>query len=158
MADIVVDDSTLNLKLGKLEPEVHDALVVACTIDAGELLGRMQSLASGDLVQVRSGKFVKSFKASVRQRQNRVQATVGSKSPIAHILEGGASIPAHDILPKDKQALLMRMRTGNIFAARVKSPGGKIDARMVVHTAFDQMKSDIEADLIQAGKGAAANL
>lgn len=156
--EIVVDSSKLDYRLGKLEPAVHDALLLAVTVDAGDLLGRMQSEASGDLVQVRTGKFRKSFKASVRQRENKVQATVGSRSPIAHILEGGANIPPHDILPKNAHALLMQVRGGKIFAAKVKSPGGKIDARMIVQTAWDQMKSNIEADLIQAGRGGAASV
>jgi len=155
--EVVIDRTRLDYRLGRLEPAVHDALVLAVTIDAGDLLGRMQSLAGGDLVQVRTGKFRKSFKASVRQRPNKVQATVGSKSPLAHILEGGANIPAHDILPKNKQALLMQMASGKMFAARVHSPGGKIDPKMVVHTAFDQMRGSIEADLIEAGHAGAAS-
>lgn len=156
--EIVVDASKLNLRLDKLEPEVHDALVVVVTLDAGELLGRMQSLASGDLVQVRTGKYLKSFKASVRQRKNRVQATVGTKSPLAHILEAGATIPPHEILPKNTRALLMMARSGQVFASRVKSPGGKIDARRVVGTAFDEMKAAIEADLTDAARNGAANI
>ena len=72
MAEIVVDSSKLDLRMGKLEPAVHDELLLTVTIDAGDLLGRMQSLAGGDLVQVRTGKFRKSFKeigrASCRER------------------------------------------------------------------------------------------
>lgn len=157
--EIVVDSSRMNIRLGKLEPAVHDALVVAVTIDAGELLGEMQSLASGDLVQVRTGKFLKSFKASVRQRQNRVSATVGTKSPLAHILEGGAKIPAHDIVPSKARALLFMARAGGqTFAAKVRSPGGTIGARRIVETAFDNMKDYIREDLMDAAHTGAASV
>lgn len=155
MADILVDDSKLNLRLGKLEPEVRDALVVVVRRDADELRAAMRSLASGDLVQVRTGKFVKSFRRRVRKSKNRVKATVGTKSPLAHILEGGASIPPHLIAPKNAHALLLRARTGLVFSAKVQSPGGKIAARRIVETAFENMKDQIESDLIAAGKSGA---
>jgi hypothetical protein len=158
MADVSIDHSKLDVRLGKLEPQMRDALVVVVRRDADELRAEMRSLASGDLVQVRTGKFVKSFRRRVRKSKNRVKATVGTKSPLAHILEGGASIPPHLIAPKNAHALLLRARTGEIFAAKVQSPGGKIAARPIVETAFNDMKGQIESDLISAGKSAAREI
>src|SRR5689334_21646610 len=116
--DVVIDHSKLDVRLGKLEPEMRDALVVVVRRDADELRAEMRSLASGDMVQVRTGKFVKSFRRRVLKSKNRVNATVGTKSSLAHILEGGASIPPHLIVPKNAPALLVRARAGEIFAAK----------------------------------------
>ena len=151
MPEIVqVDHSKLDLRLGKLEPAVHDALLVAVTLDAGELQGRVESLVSGELVQIRTGKFVKSIKVSVRQSANRVTGRVYSKDPVAHILEGGARIPPHRIDPSAAHALLLQVRSGQVFAAHVQSPGAKIGPRWIFRQAFDEMKPTIESDLRQA--------
>lgn len=159
MADDVVevDSSRLNLRLGKLQPAVHDALLVAVTLDAGELQGLAQSKASGELLQVRTGKFVKSIKASVRQSANRVSGSVYSNDPRALIFEWGGTTGPHEIAAKNAQALLIQMRGGTVFARRVQHPGGKYEPRQIIHTAFDEMKGGIESDLKDAVLGAIPN-
>lgn len=152
--EIKVDSSKLDLRLGKLQPAVHDALVVAVTLDAGELQGRAQSKASGDLLQVRSGKFVKSIKAGIRQSADRVTGRVYSRDPRAHLFEYGGKTKPHVIEPTAARALLLQVRGGTRFAARVQHPGGKYDARQIIHSAFGEMKAGIAEDLVNAARGA----
>jgi hypothetical protein len=154
MADIEVDASKLNLRLDKLAPAVHDALLVAVTLDAGELQGRAVSKASGDLLQVRSGKFVKSIKVSVRQSATRVTGRVYSRDPRAGLFEYGGTTRPHEIVAKNAHALLLQMRGGTRFAAKVQHPGGKYAARDIIHSAFDEMKGDIAGDLTDAVRSA----
>jgi hypothetical protein len=152
--DIEVDASKANLRLEAMPPAVHDALVVAVTLAAGELEGRAQSKASGDLLQVRTGRFVKSIKASVSARANSVTGRVYSRDRRAALFEYGGRTPAHEIEPKRAKALLVRMRSGTVFAARVQHPGGAYSARNIIHSAFEEMRPEIIGDLEEAARGA----
>jgi hypothetical protein len=155
MAEVGVDvnDSKLNIRLDALAPAVHDALVVAVTLDSGELLGRVQEYAS-QMFQVRTGRFVNSFKVGLRQSKNHVTGRVYSRDPRASLFEWGGTTPPHDIAPKTAQALLLQVRGGQKFAAVVHHPGGKYRRTEILHTAFDDMKSQIRGDLDAAVKGA----
>lgn len=155
--DVQVDASRATLRLEEMSPEVRDALIVAVTLAAGELEGSARSKASGDLLQVRTGKFVKSIKAGVRTSGNRITGRVYSKDPRAGLFEYGGTTPPHEIAPKNAQALLMQVRGGSVFAARVQHPGGKYQARHIIHSAFDEMKTDIVANMEQAVEGASAS-
>jgi hypothetical protein len=154
IAAVVVNSSKIDLKLKAMPQAAHDALVVTVTLDAGEVQGAAQSNASGGLLQSRSGKFVKSIKASVRQSKKRVFARVYSRDPRAALFEWGGTTGPHDILPKDAHALLLRTQSGNVFAAAVRHPGGHYGPRHIIHSAFDELKSAIEANLEAAVGGA----
>jgi len=73
--DVQVDSSRANLRLEEMQDEVRDALIVAVTLAAGELEGAAQK-ASGDLLQVRTGKFVRSIKAGTRTGKTFVTGRV----------------------------------------------------------------------------------
>jgi hypothetical protein len=143
---ITMNTSKLDLRLEQMPQEVHDALVLAVTLDAGELQGAAQARAE-ELLQVRSGKFVRSIKAGVRQREGHVTGRVSSKDPRAGLFEWGGHTPPHEIAAKNAQALLLQMQSGTRFAAHVDHPGGEYKALQILQGAFDEMKSDIAADL-----------
>ena len=109
--DVQVDASRAALRLEEMSPEVRDALIVAVTLAAGELEGSARSKASGDLLQVRTGKFVKSIKAGVRTSGNRITGRVYSKDPRAGLFE--ACLPVSVGLPD--------------VAASTRSPGSSFD-------------------------------
>ncbi len=148
--DVQVDASRANLRLEEMSPEVRDALIVAVTLAAGELEGSARSKASGDLLQVRTGKFVKSIKAGVSTGKNSITGRVYSKDVRAHLFEFGGTTPPHDIEPKNAKALLLQMRGGNVFAASVHHPGGVYEARNIIHSAFDEMRAEIVENLEKA--------
>lgn len=150
MFNVQVDASRANLRLEEMPEEVRDALIVAVTLAAGELEGAAQSKASGDLLQVRTGKFVRSIKAGVRTGKNSVTGRVYSNDVRAHLFEFGGTTPPHEIAPKNAKALLLQMRGGTVFATSVHHPGSRYEARNIIHSAFDEMKSAIVEDLERA--------
>lgn len=152
---VEVNASKANLRLQQMTPEAKDALILAVTLAAGELQGAAQSNASGALLQVRRGKFVKSIKAGIRTGGNSVTGRVYSKDVRAHLFEYGGNTPAHDIAPKTAKALLLRMRGADGFAALVHHPGGAYAARNIIHSAFDEMRPEIIEQLEAAVTGAA---
>jgi hypothetical protein len=79
-------------------------------------------------------------------------ATVGSYAPHAHLIESGATLPAHQIMPNAKQALHFLMGAGDVFARAVRFPGGTIKAQHPVHSAFGEMKDEIAARLREAAE------
>src|ERR1700728_800462 len=109
-----------------------------------------RSKASGDLLQVRTGKFVRSIKAGIRTGKTSVTGRVYSNDPRAQLFEFGGTTPPHDIAPKNAKALLLQMRGGTVFAASVHHPGGKYEARNIIHSAFDEMKAEIVDSLERA--------
>jgi len=150
MFDVQVDASRANLRLEEMPEEVRDALIVAVTLAAGELEGAAQSKASGDLLQVRTGRFVRSIKAGIRTGKTSVTGRVYSNDPRARLFEFGGTTPPHDIAPKNTKALLLKMRGGTVFAASVHHPGGKYEARNIIYSAFDEMKPEIVENLERA--------
>ena len=156
--EITVDSSKLDLRLKEMPQQVHDALVVAVTLDAGELQGEAQSLAE-QVLRVRSGKFVGSIKSSVRENENHITGRVYSNAPQANLFEYGGTTPPHDIEPNTARALAFLASNGGLmFAASVHHPGGKYRALEILHTAFDTLKSDIAADLTAAVDTATAGV
>lgn len=149
-----IETSKIEAKLDAIPPAVHDALVIAVTLDAGEVQGAAQSLASGDLLQVRTGKFVKSIKSGVKQNKNSVTGRVYSRDVRAGLFEWGGHTPPHLIEPSSKLALLFDMRGGKVFARRVNFPGGTYTARQIIHTALDEFRDTIADDLRTAALGA----
>jgi len=154
--NVEVDASKANLRLQEMPVDARDNLIVAVTLLTGELQGAARSKASGDLLQVRRGKFVKSIKAGVRTAKNSITGRVYSKDVRAHLFEYGGKTPAHDIEPKNAKALLLQMRGGTLFAARVHHPGGVYQALEIIHSAFDEMKPEIVANLEKAVHEAAS--
>lgn len=150
-------------RLGKLPDDVLAELKTEARARAATLRAAARAKASGDVLKVRTGAYVKSIRTSVRTSKKGVKGRLYSKSPLANILEGGATIPAHVIEPKNANALAFIAGYGmygvsQVFAARVMDPGGKISPRSVIFSTFREEKSDIEQGLRDAVKrGTQAN-
>jgi hypothetical protein len=146
---VEIKHDRLDVRLGKVEPGVLKALRGTIeTLDA-ELVNAAKALAP-----VRSGKYRESIKGSVRSSRNSVVGKVYSNSPLAHIEESGAHIPAHDILPKIEHALHFGGSAGDVFAARVHSPGAVLPAKHVIEGAFENMQGQIRSEIEQAARAA----
>lgn len=154
--EVKVKSDRIMLRLETLPNNVRNRLKTVAKDLELELLGRAKSRASGEALQVKSGKFVKSIKGSVRSSTRRVSGKVYSKDPRAALFEYGGSTPARDILPSATKAMAFMMTSGQVFAAIVHRPVVHYDARRIIGGAFDEMKGDIQAELAGAVRDGAA--
>lgn len=152
---VSVDDSKAKLKFAVLPDATRSALFTASQGLEQALLFRARELASGGAVNVRSGAYLRSIRGTTRQGKNSVTATTRSNSPLAAIIEHGAQIGAHDILPDTAQALHFGGSAGEVFAAIVHHPAVTLPARPVIEGAFDEMRDDIVSTLEDTARAAA---
>lgn len=133
-----------------------------------ELVARARAKAEGDVLQVRSGKFVDSIHGDVvlenpdahrslagmfaagGTTHEGVFAEVLSDDPIAHVLEYGATIPPHEIDVSTAHALRFFGHEGVVFAASVAFPGAEIPPHSTIHAAFVEMEDEIVEKLESA--------
>src|SRR5262249_19960718 len=119
MFDVKVNIDKGVARLGKLPDQVRDALRNEARELATELQSRAKSNA-GEYFHVRTGRYQRSIRKSVRTNAKGVVGKVFSKSPVAHILEKGAVRPAHEIAAKNVRALhFIASGGGETFAAHV---------------------------------------
>jgi Bacteriophage HK97-gp10, putative tail-component len=149
--DVKISNDRAFLKLDKVEPATLDELREAALSIKTRLVALAKSAAP-----VRTGAYRKSIRGSVRKSTHGVKGKVFSSSRLAHIIEGGAVIPAHDIRPSEALALHFGGGAGEVFAARVHSPGATLRAQQVIENAFEEMQQDIVAELTAAAKRGAA--
>lgn len=123
MFDVSVDVNRAVRRLDNMPPAVRDALALVVTQWTGELLGRAESLASGDVLQVRTGKFVHSIRAGTSVTDRRVTGRISSKAEQAGIFEFGGKTGPHAISPQSARALAMAIGGATVFAAHVAHPG-----------------------------------
>lgn len=158
MFDIVVKSDSVMALLDTISPRVHDALLPSITADANSILSRARALASGDVLQERSGKYVKSIKMKVYDSKKRVYAKVFSRDPRAGLFEWGGSTPARNILPNAAQAMAFMGSAGQVFAKIVHRPIVQYAPHPVINRAFEEMKSDVQMDIEKAGFAAALDI
>jgi len=152
---IVVDDTKARLKFDVLPDEVKSALFVKARDLQHTLLSVVRARASGGLVNVKTGEYLRSIRGTTRQGKASVTSTIRSKSPLASIIEHGANIGAHDILPNAAKALHFSGGAGDVFAAVVHHPAVILPPKPVIEGAFDEMKDQIVADLSSTARDAA---
>jgi len=158
MFEVKVDSSKALLKLDSFTKSVHDALDLYVTLEAGELLGRVQELAGGSVLKVITGKYLKSIKTSFRVTEKSITAKIYSKDPRAGLFEWGGTTPARDIYPNTAKAMAFLRGVGELFAAHVKRPVITYKPHPTIHAAFDEMKQEIESGLIRTVDDAASAL
>ena len=155
--DVKVDTSKVRLRLDVMPDRVREALRDITRTLANELLARVQSLTP-----VKTGLLEASERAVVRVSKTRVSGTVNvSKSAkgqrgIAAILEGGADVPAHEILPDAKSALSFVVNGKQAFAAVVHHPADKVPASRMFEQAFGEMEGEIVSEMEETVKNAAS--
>ena len=112
-----------------------------------EAVNYARTLASGPLVNVRSGRYLKSLKGSVSSGQKTVTGKIYSRDPVAHLIESGATRKAREILPNTKQALSFMLGGRRVFARAVHHPGSKMPAKHLLQQTIDDMQPDIFKEL-----------
>lgn len=144
MYDVTVNVDRALARLGRMPDAIRASLKSEINTLSVDLRDKSRGLA-GALFQVRSGKFVKSIKKSVRSSKTAVLGKVYSSDPVAHLLERG--VRPHDIRPKQgTKALAFMGRFGEV----VHHPGFK--GHTIINAAYQGMKDDITAGIIQAVK------
>jgi hypothetical protein len=134
--------------LGELNEASRAALIDVLLQLEDQVVTRARALASGEVLQVRSGRFVGSIQGDVTESATGVIADVYSRDPKAGILEYGGHIPPHEIDPNTAHALRFLGRAGGAtFAARVHSPGATIAPHPTIDAAYDEMRSRIYQDI-----------
>jgi hypothetical protein len=150
MLDIQVKIDKGIARLGKMPDSVRAALKVETNALATELRDKARANA-GSFFQVRTGKFLKSIKKSVRTSQKSVIGKVYSKDKVAHLLERG--VKPHDIRPKNAKALAFL----GVYAEMIHHPGFR--GHTIINAAYQDMKSEINEGLAKAVRdGVAADV
>jgi hypothetical protein len=150
---VYVDAQEVKLKLTELPPKALDAAEGAANELEQELLSRAQGLASGAVLQVRSGKYLAAIKGDVSRTTETVKGRVYSRDPRVDLFEYGGSTGPHDIEASNAQALVLQVRGGTIFRKSVHHPGGDYGRSAlgagsrgkysVLFTALDAMRAEI---------------
>ncbi len=141
--DVALDADKAKQHLQRLPDAVRAELVTEAEFLDGELVARARLLASGDLVNVRSGRYVRSIKGRVTSTRTVVTGKAYSRAPEAHLIETGAVRGPRDILPNAAQAMTFVLGGHRVFAKRVHHPGSVMRGRYVLHTALDEMRVEI---------------
>jgi hypothetical protein len=149
--DVKIDDRA-SAKLAGVDGALRGRLLDIAQVLAKALVANARAKASGDLLKVRTGRYVASIHGSARKTDTGVSASVTSSSPLATIFERGAVVPAHDILPNVAQALRFLDDAGAVYAKVVHDPGAVITPKPAIHRAFDDMRGDIVDGLSAAAR------
>jgi hypothetical protein len=142
---VEVDYRRAVVRLDSIEPDVRAALLDTATAFELALVERIK-----EKTPVRTGKMRSRVRGRVRSNKRSVLATVGSYAPHAHLIEGGATLPARDILPNAKMAMRFLMGSAEVFAKRIRFPGATVPAQHPVHSAFGEMKDEIASGMKDA--------
>lgn len=150
-----VDETILQLQT--MMPEVRKALEVTIGNAVKGVQDQARALASGDVLQSRSGRYVNSIKSDMVSNDSGVFGHVFSDDPRADLFEYGGSTPARDILPNVAQVLrfagspmlasLSLGTVGMVFAAVVHRPVVQYQKRSVIDAAFDAARTDVEVKI-----------
>lgn len=149
---VVADDATP--ALAQVGDAVQRNLANASDVLAASLLTTARALASGGMVEARSGHYLESLHVETTSHDDGVDVTLSSNSPLAHLIEHGVRVPAHDILPSASEVLRFDGGVGEVFAKVVHVPQTTIPARPVLHTALDMMSGRIVDGLGDAAQRA----
>lgn len=147
MFDLTVKIDRALLRMGKMPDSIRNALKAEVDALATKVRDKAKANA-GTFFQVRTGKYLKSIKKSVRSNKTSVIGKVFSNDPVAHLLEKG--VKPHDIRAKNVKALAF---LGGTFAVEVHHPGFR--GHTVINSAFQDMVGEIQTGLDQAVKDGA---
>jgi hypothetical protein len=164
---VFVDTSKVKLRFDRLPEDVLGRLSSTAQSLDDELLAKARGLASGSVLQVKTGKYLSHIKGSVRTRKSGVTGRVWVTDPRANLFEFGGKTKPHDIEPNSAQALLLQVAGGKIFAAEVHHPGGDFGRESfgagsqgkhsVVQVAYNEMRGEIFSRMYDAAfEGVAA--
>lgn len=157
---VYVDTAKTRLRFDRLPKDVIARLSAEAQRLADDLLAKTQGLASGAVLQVRSGKYVSALHDRVRTKETGVYASVFSRDPRVNLFEFGGKTAPHEIATKTAGALVLQVSGGQIFRGAVHHPGGDYGREQlgagsrgkysVIFAAYDEMRGEIFTRLYDA--------
>lgn len=156
VVNIKVDTSRLDVHLDKLGNDVREALLAALRPVANTEAQKARDIAAAHIRYLGQypGQYLASIYGGTFSRDGAVGGFVRSGNFLAGILESGATIPEHEILPKAGDVLAFDGDAGQVFAKAVHFPGATIPAYPALGPAFDQDKDSIEELIVSTVKRA----
>lgn len=161
-----IQAASLFERLERLGPRVRERLIEALAPIAAEMGADARARASSHIrfMGGEPGAYVEGIQSGVSTKnEHRVTGYVRSENPkvpfhgrmvpLAALLEYGAKIGPHEILPVLGKALKFKGSAGEAFARAVQSPGAAVPAYPAIHPAFDARRTEIAAALEEAVHG-----
>jgi hypothetical protein len=170
MVDFTFNDKSIAARLTQIGPDVTAALTAAIGPLVAEMkadvvareaahIRFMGAEPGAFLAQIQSGVSTKNSKritGYVRSSKPTIHYA-GRDIPLAQVLEYGATIPAHLIMPKVAKALHFTASLGERFARIVHSPGAKVPAypafKPALAAAAPRAKAALAAAISRASPG-----
>jgi hypothetical protein len=155
--EVKVDATRVRVRLDAMPDKVRTALRSIVQALDSELLSRVQSNTP-----VKTGKLRSAFRGHVRAGKTKVSGSVdvdksiNGERGIAAIIESGANVPAHEILPKIAKALAFMGSAGQMFAARVQHPADRVPAFHMLSDALADMQGEIVSEIEETVRISAA--
>jgi phage gpG-like protein len=154
MSAIAVDARATTIKLKALAPDVRRA-VGETVADSTEKLWNIARLKlSGDVLNVGSGKLLRSIQQEVRDSEGRVFSD-GSVD-YARIQEYGGRVDIPELVPVNAKALAFEYEGRLVFAKRTQPHAVTIPERSYLRSSLAEFAPQFTADLEAAVEGALA--
>ena len=151
MLTVEVEDRAVVARLNAMPQKLHAALLKKTYFLAEKLKSKVQQNLTNRILNIRTGKLVRSIFQHVSDSPHEVSGRVYSSGlPYAAIQEFGGQTRAHIIEATKAKALAFTVGGKQVFAARVNHPGSKIPASRYMGQAFDEMKSEIRSGFEEA--------
>jgi phage gpG-like protein len=151
MLTVEVDSRQIMARLSYMPDKLRASFLKKTYALAEKLKSKVQQNLTNKLLQIRTGKLVRSIFQQVTNSTNEVSGRVYSSGlPYARIQEFGGQTKAHIIEAKNGKALMFNMGGKQVFFKRVHHPGSNIKGAHYMGQAFEAMKPEIEDGYRQA--------
>jgi phage gpG-like protein len=151
MLDISVDSRQIMARLSVMPDKLRAAFLKKTYSLAEKLKSKVQQNLTNKLLNIRTGKLVRSIFQQVTNSTNEVSGRVYSSGlPYAAIQEYGGQTKAHIIEAVNGKALMFNMGGKQVFFKRVHHPGSNIKGAHYMGQAFAEMTPEIRAGYEQA--------
>jgi phage gpG-like protein len=156
MLDVEIDDRVIMARLSVMPDKMRTRILKTTYTLAEKLKSKVQQNLTNRLLNIRTGKLVRSIFEQVTNSLNEVSGRVYSSGlPYAAIQEFGGQTKAHIIEAVNGKALAFKMGGKEVFFKRVHHPGSHIKGAHYMGEAFKEMTPEIQSSYSQAVKGAA---
>jgi len=153
MLTIDVDSRVIMARLSFMPDKLRAAFLKKTYALAEKLKSKVQQNLTNKLLNIRTGKLVRSIFEEVKNETNSVTGRVYSSGlPYARIQEFGGQTKAHIIEAKNGKALMFNMSGKEVFFKRVHHSGSKIKGVHYMGEAFKEMTPEIKAGYGEAAR------
>src|SRR3984957_4415376 len=146
MLTVEVDSRQIMARLSYMPDKLRAAFLKKTYTLAEKLKSKVQQNLTNKLLNIRTGKLVRSIFQQVTNNATEVSGRVYSSGlPYARIQEFGGQTKAHIIEATNAKALMFNMGGKQVFFKRVNHPGSKIKGAHYMGEAFKEMTPEIKA-------------